>query len=124
MSEEQVYALPGAKESYERQQQQLAAQAQTGAGQDGAGGEEKVRASHLLIKHKDSRRPASWKNVSSFSPLKSEYLVLIKLMMISAQHHDAEIRSHHASASDAIPLALPSATRAQPSLCRACCTGK
>lgn len=63
MTPEQVFALPGAKESYERQQQQLAAQAQTGAPQDGAGGEEKVRASHLLIKHKDSRRPASWKNV-------------------------------------------------------------
>jgi NIMA-interacting peptidyl-prolyl cis-trans isomerase 1 len=63
MSAEQVYALPGAKESYERQQQQLAAQAQTGAGQDGADGEEKVRASHLLIKHSESRRPASWKNV-------------------------------------------------------------
>ncbi|GHJ90370.1 hypothetical protein NliqN6_6772 [Naganishia liquefaciens] len=62
MTPEQVYALPGAKESYERQQQQLAAQAQTGSVQDSAGGEEKVRASHLLIKHKDSRRPASWKN--------------------------------------------------------------
>lgn len=28
---------------------------------------EKIRASHLLIKHKDSRRPSSWKDVGGFS---------------------------------------------------------
>ena len=27
------------------------------------GGAGKVRASHLLVKHKDSRRPSSWKEV-------------------------------------------------------------
>jgi hypothetical protein len=60
MSAEQVYALSGARETYERQQQQPGA----AAGQDGQQGEEeKVRASHLLIKHSGSRRPASWKNV-------------------------------------------------------------
>lgn len=63
MSEEQVYALPGAKESYEKQQQHIAAQAQQQQGGGQEGGEEKVRASHLLIKHSGSRRPASWKNV-------------------------------------------------------------
>ena len=26
----------------------------------------KVRASHLLVKHRDSRRPASWKSVGCF----------------------------------------------------------
>ena len=38
-------------------------QAQQGQGQQ-QGQQDKVRASHLLIKHSGSRRPASWKNVS------------------------------------------------------------
>lgn len=28
---------------------------------DGSGGEGKIRAAHLLVKHRDSRRPSSWK---------------------------------------------------------------
>lgn len=30
----------------------------------GGGGNGKVRASHLLVKHRDSRRPSSWRDVS------------------------------------------------------------
>jgi NIMA-interacting peptidyl-prolyl cis-trans isomerase 1 len=36
-----------------------------GAGTNGRNGNEgKIRARHLLIKHKDSRRPSSWREVS------------------------------------------------------------
>ena len=31
---------------------------------DGSGAEGKIRAAHLLVKHKDSRRPSSWKEVN------------------------------------------------------------
>jgi len=31
---------------------------------NGSGNAGKIRASHLLVKHKDSRRPSSWKQVS------------------------------------------------------------
>lgn len=58
--------LKGAKEylgpHFQQQQQQQQGQQQ---GQRQSGGREgQVRASHLLIKHAGSRRPASWKSVS------------------------------------------------------------
>ncbi|KAJ9124737.1 hypothetical protein QFC24_003105 [Naganishia onofrii] len=63
MSEAEIFGLSGAKECFERQQQVAAQQAQQAQQQQGGQGEEeKVRASHLLIKHAGSRRPASWKN--------------------------------------------------------------
>lgn len=31
---------------------------------DGAAGEGKIRASHLLVKHRDSRRPSSWREAN------------------------------------------------------------
>jgi NIMA-interacting peptidyl-prolyl cis-trans isomerase 1 len=35
-----------------------------GDNENGAAGESgKIRASHLLVKHKDSRRPSSWREV-------------------------------------------------------------
>lgn len=43
LTDEQVKALPGAKEYWGKPNQ--------------------IRASHLLVKHKDSRRPSSWKEV-------------------------------------------------------------
>lgn len=55
-----MYALPGA-------QQYLTAQGGEGGGEKGGGGggpPGQVKASHLLVKHAGSRRPASWKNVS------------------------------------------------------------
>lgn len=54
ITEEQVASLPGAHLL------QTGANAGSGAAstQDG-----KVRASHLLVKHRDSRRPSSWKEV-------------------------------------------------------------
>ena len=33
------------------------------AGGDGNGNSGKIRASHLLVKHRDSRRPSSWREV-------------------------------------------------------------
>lgn len=64
MSETDIFGLPGARECFERQQQVIAAQQGQQQQQGQNGEEEKVRASHLLIKHAGSRRPASWKNVS------------------------------------------------------------
>lgn len=54
ISEEQVASLPGA--------QLLNA---TNGGNSGGEAGGQVRASHLLVKHKGSRRPSSWKEVSA-----------------------------------------------------------
>lgn len=51
-------SLEGAK--YLNQAPATGGQANKGDG----GGDGKVRASHLLIKHSESRRPSSWKEVS------------------------------------------------------------
>lgn len=34
-----------------------------GSGANGTANNGKIRAAHLLIKHKDSRRPSSWREV-------------------------------------------------------------
>jgi len=49
LTKEQVQALPGAQEYL------------SGSASGGGGAAGQIRASHLLIKHKDSRRPSSWK---------------------------------------------------------------
>ncbi|KAL9932840.1 hypothetical protein V8E36_008095 [Tilletia maclaganii] len=54
LTEEDIRKLPGA------QYFEQAAAAAASAGSGGAGGD-KVRASHLLVKHRESRRPSSWK---------------------------------------------------------------
>jgi len=51
LTEEEVKQLPGAKEHLGGR----------GKGNDAHAGQ--VRASHLLVKHRDSRRPSSWKEV-------------------------------------------------------------
>ncbi|CAD6892878.1 unnamed protein product [Tilletia controversa] len=53
LSEDDIRQLPGA-----HQFQQQAANAASGAG---GASSDKVRASHLLVKHRGSRRPSSWK---------------------------------------------------------------
>lgn len=55
-------------------------------------GEEKIRASHLLVKHRESRRPSSWKE-STITRTKEEALALIK-------GFQEEIKSGKASLSD------------------------
>ncbi|TIA92745.1 hypothetical protein E3P99_00460 [Wallemia hederae] len=52
MTQEEIKALPG----YEL--------LSGGAGGGGSNGPQKVRASHLLIKHRGSRRPSSWKEAN------------------------------------------------------------
>ena len=52
LTEEEIKQLPGAKEYL----------SQSGGG-PGGDANDKVRASHLLVKHRDSRRPSSWKEV-------------------------------------------------------------
>lgn len=63
MSDEQLFKLPGA---------QHLSGPPTGQGLGGAIAQSappgKVRASHLLVKHAQSRRPASWKEVSPPPP--------------------------------------------------------
>ena len=68
MSEDEARGLEGGREYLGVQQQQgQQQQGQQQQGQQQQGQQDKVRASHLLIKHQDSRRPASWKNVSIVS---------------------------------------------------------
>ena len=45
--------------------------------EDDAGGGEQVRASHLLVKHNQSRRPSSWKQ-DTITRSKDEALEIIK----------------------------------------------
>ncbi|KAK4946619.1 peptidyl-prolyl cis-trans isomerase Pin1 [Elasticomyces elasticus] len=44
---------------------------------DGAGGEGKIRAAHLLVKHKDSRRPSSWRE-TNITRTKEEAIEMLK----------------------------------------------
>ena len=44
---------------------------------DGTGVEGKIRAAHLLVKHKDSRRPSSWRE-NNITRTKEEALELLK----------------------------------------------
>lgn len=55
-------------------------------------GSEKIRASHLLVKHRDSRRPSSWKS-SSITRTKEEAKSIIL-------GHEARIRSGASSLSE------------------------
>ncbi|KAL7410546.1 rotamase-domain-containing protein [Mrakia frigida] len=77
LSPEQIARLPGA-EKY------LGSAANGGNG-GGAVGPEKVRASHLLIKHEGSRRPSSWKE-PNITRTKEEARTLIE------QHRQAIIQ--------------------------------
>jgi hypothetical protein len=51
------------------------------------GEKDQVRASHLLIKHKDSRRPSSWKEVW-FKSLRSG--IVSHICFLSGKHHSFE----------------------------------
>ncbi|KAI1609931.1 hypothetical protein EDD36DRAFT_453632 [Exophiala viscosa] len=44
---------------------------------DGGGGEGKIRAAHLLVKHKDSRRPSSWRE-TNITRTKEEAIEMLK----------------------------------------------
>ena len=44
---------------------------------DGNGGEGKVRAAHLLVKHRDSRRPSSWRE-TNITRSKEEAIEMLK----------------------------------------------
>ncbi|CAA7268052.1 unnamed protein product [Cyclocybe aegerita] len=65
LTDEQVKQLPGAKEYLSGGRKPAGAH----AGQ--------VRASHLLVKHKDSRRPSSWKE-SNITRTKEEAIEILK----------------------------------------------
>lgn len=57
---------------------------------EGANGSEgKIRAAHLLIKHKDSRRPSSWRE-SNITRTKEEARAIL-------EGHEAKIRSGDAT---------------------------
>ena len=52
LTKEQIQALPGAREYL------------NDGASGGGGATGQIRASHLLVKHKDSRRPSSWKEAN------------------------------------------------------------
>ncbi|RXN39451.1 peptidyl-prolyl cis-trans isomerase NIMA-interacting 1 [Labeo rohita] len=52
----------------------------SGSGADGVGEVEKVRCSHLLVKHNQSRRPSSWRE-ENITRTKEEALQLIHSQM-------------------------------------------
>lgn len=54
--------------------------------------EGKIRAAHLLVKHKDSRRPSSWKE-PNITRTKEEAIEILK-------GHEARIRSGEVSLGD------------------------
>ncbi|KZF21570.1 peptidyl-prolyl cis/trans isomerase [Xylona heveae TC161] len=62
-------------------------------GRDGVGsGAGKIRASHLLIKHRDSRRPSSWREPEITRPKEEAIATLLG--------HEARIRSGQVSLGD------------------------
>ncbi|TFK26689.1 rotamase-domain-containing protein [Coprinopsis marcescibilis] len=65
MTEEEIKQLPGAKEYLK------------GEGVQGGVHAGQVRASHLLVKHRDSRRPSSWKE-SVITRSKEDAIELLK----------------------------------------------
>jgi peptidyl-prolyl cis-trans isomerase NIMA-interacting 1 len=62
---------------------------------DGAAGEGKIRASHLLVKHRDSRRPSSWKE-QTITRSKEEAIEILK-------GHEQRIRSGETTLGDLAP---------------------
>jgi NIMA-interacting peptidyl-prolyl cis-trans isomerase 1 len=66
LTPEQIKQLPGAAEYLER-----------GSKASSGGRPTKVRASHLLVKHKGSRRPASWKE-SNITRSKEEAIKILR----------------------------------------------
>ncbi|KAG5643499.1 hypothetical protein DXG03_000740 [Asterophora parasitica] len=68
LSPEQINQLPGAKEHL----------GGSGSKSGGGGGKPgQVRASHLLVKHRDSRRPSSWKE-TNITRTKEEAIEILK----------------------------------------------
>ncbi|EAU92294.1 hypothetical protein CC1G_00513 [Coprinopsis cinerea okayama7 len=65
MTEEEINNLPGAKEHLK------------GEGVQGGIHAGQVRASHLLVKHRDSRRPSSWKE-ENITRTKEEAIEILK----------------------------------------------
>jgi NIMA-interacting peptidyl-prolyl cis-trans isomerase 1 len=62
------------------------------ARQDGVSSEGKIRASHLLVKHRESRRPSSWRE-AEITRSKDEALQIIR-------GHEAMIQSGAVSLGD------------------------
>lgn len=118
MSEAEIFGLSGAKECFERQQQVAAQQQQQG----GQGEEEKVRASHLLIKHAGSRRPASWKNVRAGPPVTLLTLTLTNppTTPCTAKHNNHPANSPlHPQTTPTIPPLPPQRCGPPARVCRA-----
>jgi NIMA-interacting peptidyl-prolyl cis-trans isomerase 1 len=62
---------------------------------DGAAGEGKIRAAHLLIKHRESRRPSSWKE-QTITRSKEEAIEILT-------RHEEQIRSGQTTLGDLAP---------------------
>ncbi len=68
------------------------AQHHSGAAPKQQGAEGKIRASHLLVKHRDSRRPSSWRE-ANITRTKEEALDIIRA-------HEKRIRDGSTSLGD------------------------
>lgn len=77
LSEDDIVNLPGAREHLHRKPDP-----------------DTVQASHLLIKHRDSRRPASWKEVRSLPPYCTGILLLYICTTLTARGDDARPAAH------------------------------
>ena len=62
---------------------------------DTAAGEGKIRAAHLLVKHRDSRRPSSWKE-QTITRSKEDAIEILK-------DHEEKIRSGETTLADLAP---------------------
>lgn len=79
LTQEQISQLPGAKEYL------------SASGPKSGGKADQVRASHLLVKHRDSRRPSSWKEVPQFrNPRRNISLIYGS----SVEYHSQQGRSY------------------------------
>ena len=89
LSPEQISQLPGADKYL------------VGSGGKSSSGENaQVRASHLLVKHRDSRRASSWKEVRAIHPPTYSSCHFSKFLfsfVILGQHHALEGRGHRNS---------------------------
>ncbi|KAG6896770.1 hypothetical protein C0992_006285 [Termitomyces sp. T32_za158] len=68
---------------------------------DGGGKPGQVRASHLLVKHRDSRRPSSWKE-ANITRSKEEAISILKEYeeeIAGSQEKFAEVASRHSDCS-------------------------
>ncbi|KAI6012614.1 hypothetical protein F5J12DRAFT_920352 [Pisolithus orientalis] len=82
LKEQDIQALPGAREYLNATQADYPS-----AGQ--------IRASHLLVKHRASRRPSSWKE-PNITRTKEEAIAILEKSLANSQENTSDCSSHSA----------------------------